>query len=150
MSKPARDAFLRFALGPDGAWRANFRDFGAAIRRMTTLCEGGRISEADVEAEVARLRAAWRTPDGEAAVPGATLLDAVLGPDRAATLDRFDRVQLADVVAVCVAQPSLSAAGRILFARSRQEKTSRNDADRLRKYLHRFGLTFDAIRAHAG
>jgi transcriptional regulatory protein RtcR len=143
MSRPARDAFLRFALGPDGVWRANFRDFGAAIRRMATLCEGGRIGEDDVAAEIARLTAAWRADD--AADTGA-LLPALLGAERAAAIDRFDRVQLADVVAVCAAQPSLSAAGRVLFARSLQEKASRNDADRLRKYLARWDLTFDAIR----
>ena len=60
----------------------------------------------------------------------------MLGAERAAALDRFDRVQLADVVAVCRAA-SLSAAGRILFASSRQDKQRRNDADRLRKYLAR-------------
>ncbi|MCE9580013.1 MAG: RNA repair transcriptional activator RtcR [Deltaproteobacteria bacterium] len=141
MSKSARDAFLGFAQG--GAWPGNFRDLGAAVRRMATLAEGGRIADADVAAETARLRAAWR--GGASDDP----LDALLGA-RAATLDRFDRVQLADVVAVCAAAPSLSAAGRVLFAQSREDKASRNDADRLRKYLARFALTFDAIRAHAG
>jgi transcriptional regulatory protein RtcR len=70
----------------------------------------------------------------------------VLGAERAAALDRFDRVQLADVVAVCRGAPSLSAAGRALFASSRQDKRNHNDADRLRKYLARFGLAFDAVR----
>ena len=149
MSKPARDAFLRFALGPDGHWRANFRDFGAAVRRMATLCDGGRIGEADVGDETDRLRAAWRSGGGDAAEGSDDLLARLLGAERAAALDRFDRVQLADVVAVCAAQPSLSAAGRVLFAQSRQDKASRNDADRLRKYLARFGLSFDAIRATA-
>ncbi len=35
----------------------------------------------------------------------------------------------------------------MLLAKSLQDKASRNDADRLRKYLRRFGLSFDAIRA---
>jgi len=70
----------------------------------------------------------------------------VLGAERAAALDRFDRVQLADVVAVCRTAASLSAAGRILFASSRQDKQRRNDADRLRKYLVRWGLHFDNLR----
>ena len=70
----------------------------------------------------------------------------MLGSERAAALDRFDRVQLADVVAVCRTAASLSAAGRVLFASSRAARTSRNDADRLRKYLARFGLTFDELR----
>jgi transcriptional regulatory protein RtcR len=146
MSKPARDAFLRFARGPDGVWPANFRDLGAAVRRMATLADGGRIADGDVAAETARLHDTWRAAPAPGA-PGA--LDALLGPARAAALDRFDRVQLADVVAVCAAAPSLSAAGRVLFAQSRQGKTSRNDADRLRKYLARFALTFEVIRAGA-
>lgn len=140
MSKPARDAFLRFALG-DAIWSANFRDFGAAIRRMATLGDGGRIDEAAVDAEINRLRAAWRGTGGH------DDLEAVLGAERVAALDRFDRVQLADVVAVCRSAPSLSAAGRILFAASRQGKRTPNDADRLRKYLARFELTFDDLRA---
>ena len=53
------------------------------------------------------------------------------------------------MIAVCAAQPTLSAAGRVLFARSLEEKRSRNDADRLRKYLRRFGLDHDVIRAAA-
>jgi len=65
--------------------------------------------------------------------------------DRAATLDRFDRVQLADVVQVCRASTSLSEAGRRLFATSREQRTSVNDADRLRKYLARFDLTFASL-----
>jgi len=139
MSKPARDEFLRFALG-EATWNANFRDFGAAIRRMATLGEGGRIDEPAVHGELARLRASWRPAGGDA-------LASVLGVERAAGLDRFDRVQLADVVTVCSTATSLSAAGRTLFAASRQGKRSHNDADRLRKYLARFDLTFDDLRA---
>lgn len=41
--------------------------------------------------------------------------------------------------------PSVSAAGRVLFARSRAKKTSSNDADRLRKYLAGHGPTFSAL-----
>jgi transcriptional regulatory protein RtcR len=143
-ARPARDAFLRFAEA--APWPGNFRDFNAALRRMATLADGGRIDAAGVAAEVARLAAGAR-----AGAPGdgdGDRLAALLG-DRAASLDRFDRVQLADVVAVCAAAPSLSAAGRALFARSMSERTTRNDADRLRKYLARWGLEFEAIRARA-
>ena len=50
------------------------------------------------------------------------------------------------MVAACRAHPTLSAAGRALFAVSRMQKTSTNDADRLRKYLARFGLDWEAVR----
>jgi transcriptional regulatory protein RtcR len=136
-ARPARDAFLRFAEA--APWRANFRDFNAALRRMATLADGGRIDAAAVAAEIVRLDAAARAGGGDDGV------SALLGA-RADELDRFDRVQLADVVAVCATSPSLSAAGRVLFARSRARRNTRNDADRLRKYLARFGLDFDAIR----
>jgi len=46
---------------------------------------------------------------------------------------------------VCRTAASLSAAGRILFASSRQDMQSHNDADRLRKYLARWGLRFDDL-----
>lgn len=57
-------------------------------------------------------------------------------------LDRFDVVQLEEVLRVCRRSPSLSEAGRTLFAESRKGRTSTNDADRLRKYLARFELSF--------
>lgn len=44
---------------------------------------------------------------------------------------------------------TLSEAGRVLFASSRQTKASSNDADRLRKYLQRFGLGFAELSAFA-
>jgi transcriptional regulatory protein RtcR len=37
-------------------------------------------------------------------------------------------------------------AGRILFDRSRNRKTSANDADRLRKYLARFDLEWSDLQ----
>ena len=37
-------------------------------------------------------------------------------------------------------------AGRALFANSREQKRSSNDADRLRKYLSRFGISWDFVR----
>src|SRR5262249_46303690 len=60
LSREARDRYLAFARSPEALWIANFRDFGASVRRMATLCEGGRISVAEVDDEVERLRAQWR------------------------------------------------------------------------------------------
>ena len=62
-----------------------------------------------------------------------------------ADLDLFDLVQLAEVVRVCRRSTSISAAGRTLFASSRTNKAQPNDADRLRKYLTRFGLSWAQI-----
>ena len=41
----------------------------------------------------------------------------------------------------------LSALHANLFAASRRQRTSTNDADRLRKYLARFGLDWERVRA---
>lgn len=40
----------------------------------------------------------------------------------------------------------MSQAGRELFAVSRGQRASTNDADRLRKYLARFGWDWEAVR----
>jgi transcriptional regulatory protein RtcR len=61
-------------------------------------------------------------------------------------IDPFDRVQLAEVLRVCVSASSLSDAGRRLFAVFRARKASPNDADRLRKYLARFGLEWKSVQ----
>ncbi len=143
MGREARSAFLRFAADPASTWRANFRDFGAAIMRMATLSEGGRITPDLVAEECARLRSSWARLEGKTEDAG--LVIAALGEAAAADLDRFDRVQLEDVLEVCSKSRSMSEAGRTLFAASRAKKTSSNDADRLRKYLARFGLTFQSL-----
>jgi transcriptional regulatory protein RtcR len=56
--------------------------------------------------------------------------------------DLFDRLQLQRVLEVCETSASLSEAGRTLFAVSRQSRKQPNDADRLRKYLARFGVAW--------
>ena len=50
---------------------------------------------------------------------------------------------------MCAGAPSLSAAGRTLFNVSRTSRRSQNDADRLRKYLGRHGLSWNDIKGAA-
>ena len=138
-NREARTRFLAFATSPEARWRGNFRDLGASVMRMATLANAGRIQTELVDEEIARLRGLWR--DSGAPSP----LDALLG-ERVDTLDRFDRVQLEDVVGVCARAKSLSDAGRLLFAVSRAQRSSTNDADRLRKYLARFDLDWERVR----
>ncbi len=139
----ARARFLAFASSPAAPWSRNFRDLNGAVRRMATLSDGGRIALPQVQEEQGRLERAWSGAAKEG--DDIAALRALLGPERFAALDRFERVQLADVVAACRASPSLSAAGRELFAASRARRRSVNDADRLRKYLAKFELTFSEI-----
>lgn len=144
-NKEARERFLRFAMSADATWRANFRDLNAALTRMATLAPSGRIQADIVDEEIGRLERCWSRDRDPAAARDAVILDEVLGVERAAALDRFDAVQLADVLRVCRESRSASEAGRRLFAQSIRRKASRNDADRVRKYLARFDLTFAGI-----
>jgi len=77
--------------------------------------------------------------------PKTDVVSEVLG-EQAEALDLFDRCQLATVIEACRASQSLSEAGRRLFAVSRQDKKVANDADRLRKYLARFGLEWASLQ----
>ena len=138
-NQEARKLFLEFAASPSAAWAGNFRDFSAAVMRMATLADGGRITAELVREEIGRLRASWQRP-GSAG--GNDTLARYLDQDAIAALDLFDRVQLAEVLRVCATSKSLSDAGRTLFAESRKRRTSTNDADRVRKYLARFNLTW--------
>ena len=142
MNAEARRRFLDFAHSPRASWAANFRDLAAAVARMAALADGGRITELDVDEEIARLASGW----APAAADRPTHLTRLLPPDHLDRIDLFDRLQLEQVIEVCTTSASLSAAGRRLFAVSRDAKAKPNDADRLRKYLARFGLTWNAIR----
>jgi len=144
MSREARARFLAFASSAGASWPGNFRDFNGAILRMATLAPGGRITTEIVDDEIARLRDAWRDADIAGVDRGP--LEDVLPPERLAEIDAFDRAQLAEVLRVCRTSPSLSEAGRRLFAVSRARKAAPNDADRLRKYLARFGLDRAILR----
>jgi transcriptional regulatory protein RtcR len=147
LNKEARRRFLDFAISDGAAWRANFRDLNGAVTRMATLAPGNRINEATVEEEIQRLETAWRSSSPN---EDESMLTAILGIERTAELDRFDCVQLAEAIRVCRRSKSLSEAGRRLFGVSRTRKTSPNDADRLRKYLGRFGLGWDDLRDASG
>jgi transcriptional regulatory protein RtcR len=143
-NKEARERYMRFAGSPEAKWSGNFRDLSASVTRMATLAEGGRIGDSLVEAEIARLRALWSAAPEEG---DEVDLAALLGEQALAEIDLFDQMQLAGVVRACRAAKNLSEAGRRLFAASRRSKESANDADRLRKYLARFGLNWQQVNA---
>jgi transcriptional regulatory protein RtcR len=140
-NKEARAAYLDFATAPDARWTGNFRDLAASVTRMATFAPSGRIDTATVESEKVRLRRFW---SGGAALPDA--VDTILSAEMLEAIDPFDRVQLAEVVRVCRRSRSLSEAGRTLFSASRARRASTNDADRLRKYLERYGLKWAELQ----
>jgi transcriptional regulatory protein RtcR len=147
-NKEARRRFLDFAVSPGAVWRANFRDLNGAVTRMATLAPGGRITPAEVEEEKARLRTAWEVV-ARPMDSGQPHLQSILTGEQRAAIDPFDRVHLEEVLRVCRQSHNLSEAGRRLFAVSRQAKKTPNDADRLRKYLLKFGLKWEDIAAHS-
>jgi transcriptional regulatory protein RtcR len=144
-SREARQRFLRFATSHEASWNGNFRDLNGAVVRMATLAHGGRITTELVDEEIARLRAAWHPH----AVVQSSHLARCLGDEKLSILDPFERVQLEHVVDVIQRARSLSDAGRLLFSASRQQKRTANDADRLRKYLARYGLDWKSVREDA-
>jgi transcriptional regulatory protein RtcR len=147
-SREARQRFLDFAASAEATWLGNFRDLNGAVQRMATLAPGGRINIPVVDEELSRLRQDWRA--GASDDPAAARLSALFTAEQLDDMDRFDQIQLADVLGVCAASSSISDAGRVLFAASRARRKTRNDADRLRKYLAKFQLSFEQIKAALG
>lgn len=153
MSRKARSRYLQFAVSKEALWLGNFRDLNASVTRMATLSRAGRIDEARVDEEIQALLHQWKRPgivneNTKENNNNPIKMDetgSILGPEKAAELDPFDKIQLDYVLSVCKQSKSLSEAGRILFASSREQKKTVNDADRLRKYLSRFGLDWNAV-----
>lgn len=133
--KEARERYLAFACSPKALWRGNFRELSSSVARMATLAEQGRITLALVEEEIALLQESWQLTDSQ--------------PEFDLDIDLFDKRQLETVIDVCRRSASLSEAGRELFAVSRLKKANPNDADRLRKYLARFGLSWENVRSQS-
>ncbi len=144
MSKEVREAFLKFAQSPAAKWTANFRDLNACITRMATLSPGGRITMPVLDGEMERLKGGWATPMADDD-HGALLVE-VLSDKAKEKLDLFDQAQLAFVIRVCRESATLSDAGRKLFAATRENRKTANDADRLRKYLARFDLDWQSLK----
>ena len=145
----ARAAYLRFAKSSEAPWTGNFRDLAASITRLATLAEGDRISVEQVDAEVSRLQWLWQHSAGAEKTGNGfktpLALEGLLSDEQLAAIDCFDRLQLQSVLEVCRSSRSLSEAGRTLFDKSRAQRAVVNDADRLRKYLQKFGLSWDAV-----
>ncbi|MBN2686397.1 MAG: RNA repair transcriptional activator RtcR [Pontiellaceae bacterium] len=142
-SKEARERYLRFAKSSDAQWNANFRDLGSSVTRMATLADAGRITVEVVNDEIQRLKRSW---SGGVGVGNQDLLR-FFSPEELAQMDQFDQLQLVQVIDVCTSAKSLADAGRRLFNVSREKRQSTNDSDRLRKYLQKFGLDWNAIRS---
>ena len=132
-NQQSRDRYIQFATSAMATWPGNFRELTASITRMATLSIQGNITLEQVENEIQRLQIHWQQ---------VTFSDALIP----AEIDEFDRYQLEKVIEVCRKSRTLSEAGRYLFAVSRAQKQRANDADRLKKYLAKFDLSWEQIK----
>ncbi|MBF0119691.1 MAG: sigma 54-interacting transcriptional regulator [Desulfobacterales bacterium] len=142
-SKEAFQHFLSFATSSEATWSANFRDLNGAVTRMATLSLNGRITIEIVKEEIKRLLSLWYKVKG---CNEQDILIQILGEAKVKKLDRFEKIQLADVLSVCQKSKSISEAGRTMFAASRNEKKKTNDSDRLKKYLSKYSITWNSIQ----
>lgn len=148
-SQAAKTQYLQFAL--HAPWPGNFRDLAASVQRLGTLAESDWIEVADVQAEIARLHQSWNIGKSDSAGQAQLTRNGQGSKDWAQhfglELDLFDKTQFNAVIQTLSACSSMAQAGRILFGVSRGKKMSTNDSDRVKKYLAKYNLTFDEVRA---
>ena len=141
----AKSKYLAFSLSSYATWKANFRDLNSSITRMSTLSNGGRITENNVDNEIQRLQEDWNGNKRAAGISNEEQLEQLLSKEAFSALDLFDQAQLLKVIQVCKKSKSMADAGRKLFNKSRLQKSVSNDSQRLKVYLKKFGLSFKEI-----
>jgi len=149
-NKEGYQHFVKFATDPAAAWTGNFRDLNAALTRLATLTGDRRIGRELVDEEITRLQYLWQREESsdDTSTAVSDILTPLFTPRQLASIDRFDRVQLAEVVRVCRQSKSMSEAGRTLFAASRARRKITNDSDRVRKYLAKFDLDWAKVQSN--
>ena len=142
LNAEARKAYLNYALSSEARWAANFRDLAASVTRLCTFAEGSRIQLESVEREIERLRVGWRLKAGN---PIEEVLLSVMNQTQLNRIDPFDRPSLANAIQICRHSDNLSDAGRKLFSVSRENRKTKNDTDRLKKYLAKYDVRWADI-----
>ena len=66
--------------------------------KCRAVAPGGRITKEVAQEEISRLKVLWSTAETEI---NQKFLNEVIGADRAEQLDRFEKVQLADILKLC-------------------------------------------------
>ncbi|MBF0408729.1 MAG: sigma 54-interacting transcriptional regulator [Candidatus Riflebacteria bacterium] len=144
-SSEAKKMYLGFATGKNALWPANFRDLNNSISRMASLADGNRISADDVKREILRLNTEWSETTDSNTEKNAPLITNFIGATKEGELDLFDRIQLNEVLRICLSSSNIAEAGRKLFSESRKNSLKPNDSDRLRKYLQRFNISWEML-----
>ncbi len=143
-NKAAREKYIAFGRSEGGKWTSNFRDLNASITRMATLADGGRIDSNIVSAEIERLNDKWNATATKNDRPQVAL-DQYLGKDQLLHMDFYEKAKLSIVIDVCLRASSMAEAGRILFDKSRESKSSSNDSHRVKQILNKYNLSFARI-----
>lgn len=136
--------YLTFAQSKEADWQGNFRDLTASVTRMATLANADRIGLDEVEEEIQHLRKIWHVETSSVNIK--YHLEEILSTEQLAQIDEFDRIQLEGVIEICRRSKSMADAGRRLFSVSREQRQSTNDSDRVKKYLAKFGLSWNDIK----
>ena len=139
----AKSNFIEFAVSPAAVWKRNFRDLSRAIDRMATLSPYGRITVEIVEREILELRESWVEPSS---IQPKKLAERLLTEEQLNGIDDFDLIQLEAVLGVCCKSRTIADAAKILFSKSLMLKKSKNDSDRLSKYLLKYKIEWSQIQ----
>lgn len=143
-NKESLHKYQKFAGSHNAPWSGNFRDLNASIIRMATFAGDKRISTQIVSKEIEKLKKLWRE-ENTSVTSEISVLSKVFSTEEIKSIDHFDQPQLAAVIETCESSKSLSEAGRKLFNVSRAKRKTNNDADRLRKYLSKYNLSWERI-----
>ncbi|MGI9295023.1 MAG: RNA repair transcriptional activator RtcR [Pseudomonadales bacterium] len=144
-NKAAREKYLGFSQSPQASWSANFRDLNASITRMGTLADGGRITVAVVNEEIARLLKKWQAGPQDSKDPR-IVIERVMGSGSCDNIDFYDQLKLRSLIEVCSECSTMAEAGRRLFNISRGSKKSNNDSHRVKQLLGKYGLSFADLK----
>lgn len=144
-NKTAKTKYLTYGRSEKGLWSSNFRDLNASITRMAALSDGGRITTAIVNEEISRLEKKWSHRKTTEIESKSNILVEILPPKVLSNMDYYEQEKLAIVLNTCKVANSMAEAGRTLFNKSRQSKSSANDSHRVKQILSKYNLTFSDI-----
>lgn len=143
-NKTAKSTYLSFGISSAALWTANFRDLNASITRMSTLADGGRITDDLVTDEIQRLTTKWATHSNNT-FNEKELIEATIGGPACNALDYYEQVKLSALLKTCKDSRSMAEAGRLLFNVSRNNKSAPNDSHRIKQLLDKHNIQFKEI-----
>lgn len=145
MTGPAKTKYLEYAMQERAVWNNNFRDLNSSILRMGTLADAGVIGVDDVELEWKRLMDQWYGSKEGMSQKNGQSKNSLRKYGVTTDMDVFEKITLEGTLNFIEQYKSMAEAGRHLYACSRKLKSKSNDADRLKKYLSKYSLSWSDI-----